>query len=234
MLCRALVSGGHLQAASGHPTGGRATICPSGNRAAEKPRGNGDLRQAGEGAFFARAGLGAVAHEAAFVRVRAGDVGGIEQGVGVLSVHEVDEQLAKRFAAGDEFARRCFERGPGGRRCQGGFKPSHAGGGQLARVEQFFDREHFVAGLCAARQIRDPRRLECAGGAAAGGAKLGVVIGDVDIEQRRAGRFELFDDAVHFGRDFAFAGDADEPLPQDADAPAFERGGVQALRRTSR
>ena len=77
----AFVGGGQLEQSLVVP---RATEQRNAHRksSAEEAGGHGDLRQAGGGAFFARAGLGAVAHEAAFVRVRAGVVGRIEQGVG--------------------------------------------------------------------------------------------------------------------------------------------------------
>ena len=161
-MCRALVGGGHLEQLLVVP---RATEQRDAHREspAEESGGDGDLRQAGERTFFARAGLGAVADQAAFVRVRAGDVGRIEQGVGVFAVHQVDEQFSKRFATGQELVRCLFERGAGGRRLERRFKPRDAGRRELAGMQEFFDRQHLVARLCAAGQIGDPAGLECAG-----------------------------------------------------------------------
>ena len=94
------------------------------------------------------------------MRVRARDVGGIEQGISMLLIHEIDENLPERFAAGDEFASVRFEGRSGGHRRKGDLKPFYAGRGQFARVEQVFDRQHFVTRLGAARQICLPRGLE--------------------------------------------------------------------------
>ena len=63
-----------------------------------------DLRQAGGSALLARAGLGAIALGAAFVRVRTGLVGGVEPRVELVCLHGVHQHLAERLAAGDEVA----------------------------------------------------------------------------------------------------------------------------------
>src|SRR6476661_7489364 len=68
---------------------------------AKKSSRNRDLRQAGERAFFARTRFRTVTDEPAFVCVRPGDISRVEQGVGMLSVHQIDKQFSKSFAPGE-------------------------------------------------------------------------------------------------------------------------------------
>src|SRR3954447_22232470 len=69
---------------------------------AEEAGEHGHLWQTSDGALLACARLRAVTHQATFVRVRTRLIGRIQQRIELLAVHQVDEDLPERFAAGDE------------------------------------------------------------------------------------------------------------------------------------
>ncbi len=167
------------------------------------------------------------------MRVRPREIRGIQQRVEPLLFHQADEEVAERLAARDEFGARLAQLVAGRRRRDGRFEPSRAHGRQLSGGEQIVDGQDLVARGGAAREVRVPRRLQR--------ARLGVArrtIARLDVRRRRidyrgAGGLKLLRDDIHERRDLALAGEADEPLAQEADARAFERGGIERGRERS-
>src|SRR4051812_27014639 len=116
------------------------------------------------------------------MRMRPGNIGRVQHCVRMLSVHEIDEQLPKRLTAGNELPRSFVECTPARNRLQRRLKPPRARGGEFARVQQLLNACDFVARLRAAREVRNPSRLQGSRRTSASGLKLGVVLWDVHFE----------------------------------------------------
>ena len=194
-----------------------------------KPAGTVTCGKPGRGALLARARLGAVALEAAFVRVRPRVIGGIEHRVELLLIHQVDEELAERFAAGDESAAspRRAPRPPAPARARPRSRRALTGA-SLPDAS----RSWIVSTLSPGFAPRDryavqPSRSD-PGAAPRAARVLRVVVGNRDVDDDRAGGLQLLDHALHVGGDLALAGEADEALAERADALAFQRRGVEA------
>src|SRR6185436_5811546 len=104
--------------------------------------------------------LAAETLEAAFVGVRTREVRRVKQRVEPLLIHQRDEDAAERIAAGGERAHRFAKLLAGWNRRQRGLEPARAVGRKFPRRDEVVERQHLLSRLRAAREIRDPRRLE--------------------------------------------------------------------------
>ena len=97
------------------------------------------------------------------MRVGPSNVRGVQQRIGMLVVHQVHEQLAKRFAASDELFYGFVESSAAWNGFQRTLESLDANRCEFARLQQVFDRQDFVAGLRASRKVRLPAGFQCAG-----------------------------------------------------------------------
>ena len=84
------------------------------------------------------------------MRVRPRVIRGVEHRVELVLIHQVDEQLPERFAAGHELLRRFIQRRAGRRRRQRALETPLTHGRHLAGRDQILNGQHLVAGLRAA------------------------------------------------------------------------------------
>src|SRR5439155_5087246 len=132
-------------------------------------------------------------------------VGWVEDGIQPFPVHQVDEELAERFAARDESPKGGLQIGACRRRRERALEPPLAGGRHLARGDQVRDREYGLARLRAPCEIRDPGGRERTGRAPERGAVSRVVVRDGHTDGNCAGGGELLHHAIHRRRHLTLA-----------------------------